>query len=1729
MVASFIPHLDPKTYQEFDESAVDRRITEANVFNPDPETLERILWGLVTPWNAQEIRDKHFEHGGWSVNGVFKENCKWPRKPYQKAKLNQPIWDKKKGKPRKYQAAWGYNRDNPLPLYFPSIPRYIAEKLASEYFLDVAKVNDQGNGWLYEESVPITFVEGEKKALSLLSQGELAIALPGIFMGTRKGEGADSWRHSIHHQIAEIVGNSPNREFRILFDYERERKKLVHLNKAIQHLGYALTECIKSVDNRIEPNIKVVLLPGKEKGVDDWLITKSESDRGIELRSLIGKGLSLYQFLCKKRRHEKRLLIQYDNLNCDSSYSNSEVINQPKLKPIESLDGVVGLVSEMSTGKSYQIAQAAARHPDESILVICHRVSLTKGICKSLNRVNLGGAAFAHYQDVQGSLSEVKRLVVTWDSLPRLVGKGQEIQPTEDELEMGGYQWTPQYSQQLPQFDRVVIDEFNQGLRHAMESTTCKDNRKKILDYFDNVVLRAKGVVVADAHLNRISLDYLKAIKPHDKPQLTLNNHKLPGRDVYYYKNQDDLAKQFLKAVKTRQRCVFVSSSRKDVMRYARMAKAKLNDDCLELQVFDGDREVISIHGKNSGSPTNQEFIANINEELETLEGTEHTYVLSFSPSLGTGVDIQKGGFKAIFATFKPCNLAATDCLQMLWRYRPTVPMHVWVGDTVIGGIRETNPVQIKSDLLKSSEANTFHCSYDSDGKLKPDHRLDTYAALIADKNWSINHLKDDLQVHLEKMGMNMIPVSNSGDNDAAKALRKEVSATIKDEGINAIVTEALIDDDDAKQLMEKQQQSHYLNPQEEAKLTKWRIHHDFGCDVDADLVKRDDEGKGARAIKRLDNLLAENQEGAKSPEHLIKKDWAELDNDAFLWDRGNRCVKRNFQALALGLGFLATFVLDGGLFCEFTPEIVELRDKAVARGDDVRRLLGKHIRADVNPKDLAKDLLKALGISVKSSRVRLSDQLIKQYSYLEDAPIEQGDRIRFYSLSEDEQQFLKGVLEYRVNKRLQKKKEQEERVVETEEVMSPSTPETSEVEVKVQQPQESTQVNILKPETHLLDPKTDEYHQQLEAIASWGEVSLDIETHGDSKHEGLHPWRGQIRLIQVSDGEKVFIADLGGRMEARASKQQALQGFFDVLKKAVESPDVEIIGHNVHFDLRFLDTQLGIENPRNLWDTMLGAQVFFGDCGSNGANRVMPYGLGYLAKEFAGISLDKKLQNSDWGSLLTPQQIDYAGKDPWATFHLYKALRRLYANPNEFGYGVLAQDGLLYIWKMESEVIRSGTEIERNGLPLDKEKTKTTIRQAKNLQLDLMKEWSKICPNIQPTQDEKLIKFLKANYGIALPSLKKEVVAAHLDNPLLKLRAEYLGLKTHINHAENLLRSTDIKGDDRVHTNYRTLTGTGRFSSGVKQFKELPNLQNTPAPGKAPQIVRDNNLIHVRDCVRVGEGKVLGIIDVSASHARISASSAQDKAAIKAFEDDSVDNHSKVAVYVSKALGHDWTWEYIAKARKDKLDPNRPQAQMCRDTAKNTYYGWLNGAGAKRIQAQIKANSGQVVSLDACEGAIKGCELLYPDLDQFKRKLTRKVNSDWVEINGKRFAINRMEKVGARLLLPMFQNPHNPDEWEASYSEILASTWSRMESIAMKRAILKCLDLAEANPQWELKLINYVHDELNFECSEVHAIEAIGACNDIIGDCFADILDNVCDGREKDVSKLIAKSWAEK
>ncbi|MDY7016193.1 MAG: DUF3854 domain-containing protein [Cyanobacteriota bacterium] len=106
--------------------------------------------------------------------------------------------------------------------------------------------------------ISIILTEGEKKAAALLSRGEVAIALPGIYCGTVRD--GNSWR--LHPDLVHWA--QKRRNFYILFDYEPKADKARHLARATVRLGKAIESEGSSCH--------VAHLPGPEKGIDDWLV-----------------------------------------------------------------------------------------------------------------------------------------------------------------------------------------------------------------------------------------------------------------------------------------------------------------------------------------------------------------------------------------------------------------------------------------------------------------------------------------------------------------------------------------------------------------------------------------------------------------------------------------------------------------------------------------------------------------------------------------------------------------------------------------------------------------------------------------------------------------------------------------------------------------------------------------------------------------------------------------------------------------------------------------------------------------------------------------------------------------------------------------------------------------------------------------------------------------------------------------------------------------------------------------------------------------------------------------------------------------------------------------------------------------------------------------------------------------------------------------------------------------
>jgi hypothetical protein len=160
----------------------------------------------------------------------------------------------------------------------------VSLRVASAIFPDKYKLQDIEDDSLeakdfwsdvFNSNTPIFFTEGQKKALSLLSHGFVAISIPGTCRAftASETEGNDVYFNLIT-DLQKILSTSSSREFYITFDEDSE----VILNSLVSSSAFYLAENI----NNLKSSAKIISLPKDTKGVDDFLV-KYNADAYLEL------------------------------------------------------------------------------------------------------------------------------------------------------------------------------------------------------------------------------------------------------------------------------------------------------------------------------------------------------------------------------------------------------------------------------------------------------------------------------------------------------------------------------------------------------------------------------------------------------------------------------------------------------------------------------------------------------------------------------------------------------------------------------------------------------------------------------------------------------------------------------------------------------------------------------------------------------------------------------------------------------------------------------------------------------------------------------------------------------------------------------------------------------------------------------------------------------------------------------------------------------------------------------------------------------------------------------------------------------------------------------------------------------------------------------------------------------------------------------------------------------
>jgi hypothetical protein len=963
---------------EWSDSSVDHKLTTLNLISLSGlTTYDYLLYALPQKdrRNDGRLRDKflqryqHLEHGGWYIAGLDPDTNWIDVMAWGRLKPDCPRTDSN-GKTVKYESPPKTpNRVTyfrvPLHLWNQVAARYGIKRYHSPLALRLADRTQPVNFWSWvkkQPEIPVLLTEGEKKAGALLSQGYAAISLPGIWGGREPKDD----NKKIHHDLLPLA--QKGRTFIILFDYDQKQSTREAVYKATLATGKAI--------EATGAKCKVALLPGPEKGVDDFISTRGDSAEAI-LSRIINNAHSLeeYRFLGNPADDE---LIKYapDNAICIPYLPDSEAID---------LDapGLTGIKSEMATGKTSIVKNYRLANPDQRFLVIGHRITLLRELSQS-TKLNT-----TMYSDLPpGQLERVDSLSITVDSLYKLKTAANK-------------------------YDCIFIDEARQVMNHILSATTCKKNRHDIIMTLWYFILNAKRVIIADAHLDDNTIDFFLAMRPAgEAPLIIKNDYKNPGRDVYYYEGKDNsaLVAKLIAAVNQGKKVMVVSDSKKTIKKLEEVLTKKLANNGSLTTNSDQDKEkkkkvIWTIHADNSGSEENQYFIKNISSAVQGVD------VLLASPSLCTGVDIQGEHFDEVYGFFNVVSLSATDCLQALHRYRQQVPLHIWVAPYPNFGYQHTNPNVIKQEMLEIAEFNGFLLGIDFEtGEKSPINgwAFDAYSQVSAKLNRSLNNLRDHLHRLLARMGYNVMTIEADTDDHASKEL-KEATKKIDEHYVKQVTNAEKIDKQKYLQLKNK------LNPTppEQYEIERFRIESGYGQNVTEELVKRDKKGALLGQLINLEAVLSPAQGEVLDPKTnkirpippqiVIDRDMWEVDNLSFLPDRQHYCAQWMIWQ-TLGVTKILERLFAGAEYSADDPDLIKMAETAIRYRNNIKAVLGFWIPTNCSPTWLLGMLIGKLGLKTVSRKKGSSSQQVK-----------------FYSLAIEELTFAQLVLKYRQEQRIKR------------------------------------------------------------------------------------------------------------------------------------------------------------------------------------------------------------------------------------------------------------------------------------------------------------------------------------------------------------------------------------------------------------------------------------------------------------------------------------------------------------------------------------------------------------------------------------------------------------------------------------------------------------------------------------------------------------------------------------
>lgn len=507
---------------------------------------------------------------------------------------------------------------------------------------------------------------------------------------------------------------------------------------------------------------------------------------GVEKRHKIALGLVQVESWGK---HTVRTVETLHGVNI--AYSGLIIVNAP-----------TGYFKTELIGKEF--IKHAKQH-DKLSITIAHRVSLIADLCD-----RLGLSSYEEIKKDKSLASVIESLGICINSLVKMP-----------------------FKQFISKASHVFIDEISQVIR-VFGSDILGKGASAIHDAFKMLIAEAECVIVADANIDQMTLNFLESCRPNQSFTVIEVLPVDQGKRGVFCTDENELLGEIARRLAEGQKVWIATDSKA----WAESIIASgIVDHANEVILIDADTKEIS--------PQVQAFLKNPNEESKKYD------LIFASPTISSGVSINHDQFDFVAGYFSGKTVSPTDAYQMLGRVRqckdymiclPAKPYSYHGEIGVINGIDE-----IYQQDNRQLAVNDFANLYQSIKTERENANLAFSESLL----WILESKKFTLERFIAK-------TSHADNEFVLKAVRSQ----LKEERIQALINAPIITDEQAKQIDKKE-----LRTEDESiALEALKIKNSLGYAhthklTESDLVLNPADLKRFNAFRGLTTVYDESNE----------------------------------------------------------------------------------------------------------------------------------------------------------------------------------------------------------------------------------------------------------------------------------------------------------------------------------------------------------------------------------------------------------------------------------------------------------------------------------------------------------------------------------------------------------------------------------------------------------------------------------------------------------------------------------------------------------------------------------------------------------------------------------------------------------------------------------------------------------------------------------------------------